>query len=130
MPMRRLKPRAAPAGVIACAIASVMALAACSSSAKSAAKKDVTITACTSSPTGGHPTATGNIVNHSSKASLYTIHVKFTDSSGNGVGDGVAAVAKVDPGTSATWHANGALNAKGPLTCKLSSVTRNAVPTA
>jgi len=130
MPMRRLKPRAAPAGVIACAIASVIALAACSSSAKSAAKKDVTITACTSSPTGGHPTATGNIVNHSSKASLYTIHVKFTDSSGNGVGDGVAAVAKVDPGTSATWRANGTLNAKGPLTCKLSSVTRNAVPTA
>ena len=130
MPMRRLKPQAAPARLIACAIASAMALTACSSSATSAAKKDVTITACTSSPTGGHPTATGNILNHSSKASLYTIHVKFTDSSGNGVGDGVAAVAKVDPGTSATWHANGALNAKGPLTCKLSSVTRNAVPTA
>src|SRR6266550_424850 len=112
MPMRRLKPRAAPAGVIACVIACAIALAACSSSAKSAAKRDVTITACTSSPTGGHPTATGNIVNHSSKASLYTIHVKFTDSSGNGVGDGVAAVAKVDPGTTAKWHATGTLNAK------------------
>ena len=128
MPMRRLKPRAS-ARVIACVIASVMALTACSSSAKSAAKKDVTITACTSSPTGGHPTATGKIVNNSSKASLYTIHVKFTDSAGNGVGDGVAAVAKVEPGKTANWHANGTLNAKGPLTCTLASVTRNAVPT-
>jgi tripartite-type tricarboxylate transporter receptor subunit TctC len=112
-------------GVSACAMA---ALTGCSSSGSAAAKKDVTITACTSSPTGGHPTATGRIVNHSSKPSLYTIHVKFTDSSGNGVGDGVAAVAKVDPGTTATWHANGTLNAKGPLKCTLSSATRNAVP--
>jgi hypothetical protein len=112
-------------GISACALT---ALTGCSSSGSAAAKKDVTIGACTSSPTGGHPTATGRIVNHSSKPSLYTIHVKFTDSSGNGVGDGVAAVAKVDPGTTATWHANGTLNAKGPLKCTLSSVTRNAVP--
>ncbi len=101
-------------------------LAGCSPSAS--AKKDVTITACTASPTGGHPTASGGIVNHSSKSSLYTIHVKFTDSSGNGVGDGVAAVAKVDAETTARWRANGSLDAKGPLKCKLSSVTRNAVP--
>ena len=103
-----------------------LALAGCSSSA--AARKDVTITACTPSPTGGHPTAAGRIVNHSSKSSLYTIHVKFTDSAGNSVGDGLAAVAKVDPGTAAKWHADGTLNAKGPLKCKLSSVTRGAVP--
>jgi ABC-type glycerol-3-phosphate transport system substrate-binding protein len=122
-----MRPRTVLAGLSACALA----LTACSSSGSSAAaKKDVTITACTSSPTGGHPTATGRIVNHSSKPSLYTIHVKFTDSSGNGVGDGVAAVAKVDPGTTANWHANGTLNAKGPLKCSLSSVTRNAVPGA
>jgi hypothetical protein len=105
----------------------VAALTGCSASGSTAAK-DVTITACTSSPTGGHPTATGRIVNHSSKASLYTIHVKFTDSAGNGVGDGFTSVAKVDSGTTATWHANGTLNAKGPLKCKLSSVTRNASP--
>jgi hypothetical protein len=67
-------------------------------------------------------------VNHSSKSSLYTIHVKFTDSAGNSVGDGVAAVAKVDPGTAAKWHANGSLNANGPVKCTLSSVTRNATP--
>ncbi len=100
-------------------------LTGCSASGSTAAK-DVTITACTASPTGGHPTATGQILNHSSKASLYTIHVKFTDSAGNGVGDGLAAVAKVDAGTRATWHASGTVNAKGPVKCKLSSVTRNA----
>jgi hypothetical protein len=102
----------------------VAALAGCSSSS-SAARKDVTITACTSSPNGAHPTASGRIVNHSSKSSLYTIHVKFTDASGNGVGDGLAAVAKVDPGTTANWHATGSLAAKGKLECSLANVTRN-----
>ncbi len=96
----------------------------CSTSGSTAAK-DVTITACTASPTGGHPSATGQILNHSSKSSLYTIHVKFTDSSGNGVGDGVAAVAKVDPGTTANWTVTGTVSAEGPVKCKLSSVTRN-----
>ena len=119
-----MKPLILLAGASVCVAAS---LAGCSASGKTAAK-DVSVTACTPSPTGGHPTATGRIVNHSSKSSLYTIHVTFTDSAGNGVGDGVAAVAKVDPGTKATWHANGSLNAKGPVKCKLSSVTRNAVP--
>jgi hypothetical protein len=104
----------------------VLALAGCSSSNK-AATKDVKITACTADAKGGHPTASGEIDNHSSKASLYTIHVKFKDASGNDVGDGVAAVAKVDPGTTATWHATGTLNAKGPVTCTFSSVTRTAV---
>jgi hypothetical protein len=102
----------------------VAALASCSSSS-SAARKDVTITACTPSPSGAHPTASGRIVNHSSKSSLYTIHVKFTDASGNSVGDGLAAVAKVDPGTTANWHATGSLAAKGKLKCSLASVTRN-----
>ena len=110
----------ATAGTVCCV---VLALAGCSAS-NDTAKKDVTITACTADPGGGHPTASGQILNHSSKASLYTIHVKFTDASGNGVGDGVAAVAKVDPGTTAKWRANGSLNAKGPLRCSLSSVTR------
>jgi hypothetical protein len=99
-------------------------LTGCSTSGSTAAK-DVTITACTAGPSGGHPTATGRILNHSSKPSLYTIHVKFSDSAGNGVGDGVAVVAKVEAGKTATWHANGTLNAKGSVKCKLSSVTRN-----
>jgi uncharacterized lipoprotein YmbA len=120
--MRRLTTTLA---ITACGVA---ALAGCSSSSKAAAKKDVTITACTASPTGGHPTATGTIVNHSSKASLYTLHVKFNDSAGNGVGDGVAAVAKVQPAATANWHLNGTVNAKGPLTCDLASVTRTLAP--
>jgi hypothetical protein len=111
--------------LIGASVCVVVAIAGCSSAT---AKKDVTITACSASPTGGHPSASGRIVNHSSKSSLYTIHVKFSDSAGNGVGDGLAAVAKVDPGTAAKWQASGSFNAKGPLTCKLSSVTRNAVP--
>lgn len=112
-------------GVVGVAVALA---AGCSSSAKAAAKKDVSVTACTASPTGGHPTATGKIVNHSSKASLYTIHVKFTDASGNGVGDGVAAVARVEPNATATWNATGTLSAKGKLTCDLASVTRTIAP--
>ena len=103
------------------------ALTGCSASGSTAAK-DVTITACTSSPTSVHPTATGRILNHSSKPSLYTIHVKFTDSAGNAVGDGVAAVAKVDVGSTANWHANGTFSAKGPLKCALASVERHLSP--
>lgn len=110
------------AGAAVCLIA---ALTGCSSSSST---KDVTITACTASPTGGHPRASGQILNHSSKASVYTIHVKFKDPSGNSVGDGVAAVAKVDPSTSAKWSATGSLSHKGAVKCNLSSVTRNAVP--
>jgi hypothetical protein len=53
---------------------------------------------------------------------------EFTDSAGNGVGDGVAVVAKVNAGSTANWHANGSLNAKGPLKCALSSVTRTSAP--
>jgi hypothetical protein len=114
--------------MLALSVCGLTALAGCSSSSKAAAKKDVSVTACTASPSGGHPTATGTIVNHSSKASLYTLHVKFKDSAGNGVGDGVAAVAKVQPSATANWHANGSLNAKGSLTCDLSSVTRTLAP--
>ncbi|GAC1601003.1 MAG: hypothetical protein NVS3B21_28410 [Acidimicrobiales bacterium] len=99
----------------------------CAASGSTAAK-DVTITACTPSPTGDHPTVTGTIVNHSTKASGYTIHVKFTDSTGNGVGDGATAVAKVDAGATAKWDAKGSVNAKGRLKCALSQVTRNVSP--
>ena len=112
------------AGVALC---TAVALAGCSASGKTAVK-DVTITACTPGLSGGHPTATGRIVNHSSKSSAYAIHVKFTDAAGNGVGDGVAAVAKVDAGSTANWHANGSLNSKGPLKCALASVTRTISP--
>jgi hypothetical protein len=97
--------------------------AACSSSGSGAAK-DVTVTSCDSSPSGGHPRASGQITNHSSKDSAYVIHVRFTDASGNGVGDGVATVAKVAPSGTASWHADDVTSAKGPVSCKVSSVTR------
>jgi len=109
------------------AVLAMAALTGCAASGSTAAK-DITITACTASPSGGRPSASGQVLNHSSKASAYTIHVKFKDSAGNGVGDGFAAVAKVAAGSTATWHADGTLDAKGPLTCSLSSVTRNLSP--
>jgi hypothetical protein len=112
---------------ITCAAIGMALLTGCSSSGSKAAK-DVTITACTASPSGGHPTVAGEILNHSSKASLYAIHVKFTDASGNHVGDGVAAVAKVDAGGTAKWQADGSVDAKGKLKCTLSSVTRTVSP--
>lgn len=105
----------------------VPALAGCAASGKTAAK-DVSITACKADPKGGHPTAEGTILNNSSKASAYTIHVKFKDSSGNAVGDGVSAVAKVGAGKTAKWDAFGTFNAKGPLTCSKERVTRNVSP--
>lgn len=113
--------------IVAVAVCVVLALGGCSSSSSTAAK-DITITACTASPTGGHPTASGRIRNHSSKSSLYAIHVQFIDSAGNKVGDGLAAVAKVAAGKTAKWHADGSVDAKGPLNCKLTSVTRTVSP--
>ena len=112
---------------ISVGLAGVSLVAGCAASSKTAAK-DVTITACTPSPNGGHPTASGRILNHSSKASVYTIHVKFKDSAGNGVGDGFTAVARVEAGATARWHANGTLSAKGPVSCSLATVTRNVSP--
>ena len=109
-------------------VAGVLALTFAGCSSSKSAKKDVKITAFTAGPGGGKPTAHGTIVNHSSKSSVYTIHVKFKDSSGNGVGDGFSAVAKVDPDETAKWDAKGTVSAKGPVTCTLDSVTRNIAP--
>lgn len=106
--------------VVACALVS------CTSS-KTAAK-DISVQHCTPDPGGGKPVASGQIDNHSSKASTYTIHVEFDDSSGNRITDGVAAVARVDSGATADWHATGLQDAKGPLKCKLGAVTRTEAP--
>jgi hypothetical protein len=100
---------------------------ACSKAGSSAAK-DVTVGACTPDPSGGNPVASGQIHNSTGKASTYIIHVKFVDSSGNAVGDGVATVARVEAHGTATWRAVGTLSARGPLTCPLSSVTRTVAP--
>ena len=110
---------------IASALLVAPLLAGCSS--KSAAK-DVAITDCVASPTAGRPTADGAIVNHTSKASTYVIDVNFYDSSGNKVSEGGASVGKVEAGATATFHAEGLSNAKGPLTCKLATVDRTVAP--
>lgn len=112
----------------AIAVAIVVPAAASCSSAHTAADSDVAVTACTADPSGGNPVATGQINNHSSKGSTYIIHVKFRDTAGNGVGDGVATVGKVDAGGTGTWRAVGTQSAAGPLTCALVSVTRTAAP--
>jgi hypothetical protein len=106
-------------------VVAVCALAGTSCSSSKSAKKDVKITSCKAGPGGGKPTAAGTIVNHTRKTSAYTIHVKFKDSSGNAVGDGVSIVASVDANETAKWDTKGTLNAKGPVTCSLDSVTRN-----
>ncbi|HEX4490892.1 MAG TPA: FxLYD domain-containing protein [Acidimicrobiia bacterium] len=110
---------------VLCVLVTLVACAACSSSS---AKKDVSITSCKADPGGGHPTVAGTIHNHSSKASTYAIHVKFDDASGNGVGDGVSAVGRVDSGGNAHWDATGSEDAKGPVKCSLDSVTRTVAP--
>ncbi len=101
-------------------------LAGCSSS-KSAAK-DVSITACTASASGGRPTADGTVDNHTSKASTYALAISFYDSSGNRVSQGGATLGKVESGSTSTFTAQGLSDAKGPLTCKVSSVTRTVAP--
>jgi hypothetical protein len=106
----------------------LFALVACAACSSSSAKKDVSITSCTADPGGGHPKVAGTIHNHSSKASTYAIHVKFDDRSGNGVGDGVSAVGRVESGANAHWDATGTENAKGPVTCSLASVRRTVAP--
>jgi hypothetical protein len=104
----------------------VTLLAGCTSSAT--ASKDVKITSCTADPGGGRPTADGTIDNHSSKASTYAANVNFYDGSGNKVSSGAASVGKVEPGATATFHLQGVTSAKGPLTCKVGTVTRTEAP--
>ncbi len=103
------------------------ALVACTSGAGNLAG-DATVTSCEASPTGDQPTATGQVVNHSSKGSGFLIRIGFYDSSGNRVSDGGDTVNGVDPGQSAPWHTTGATSAKGPLTCKVISVSRYVAP--
>jgi len=114
--------RARRLGVALISVACLVTGASCSSS--KSARNDVKISACKADPGGGKPAAAGTIVNHSSKTSAYAVHVKFYDSSGNAVGDGLSAVASVDPNTTARWDTKGSLDAKGPVTCKIDSVTR------
>lgn len=102
------------------------ALAACSSGHDLTG--DATVSSCNASPNGDQPTAAGQVVNRSSKGSGFLLRVGFYDSSGNRVSDGGDTVNGVDPGQSAPWHVTGVSSAKGPLTCKVMSVSRYVAP--
>jgi hypothetical protein len=113
-------------GIVA-AITVASSLTGCSSNSKSSSK-DITVSGCTSSPTGGQPKANGSIDNHSSKASTYAFRVVFADTSGNTVSQGAVAVGKVNSGAKSSWQTTGAPPVKGALTCKVSSVVRTVAP--
>lgn len=112
--------------MVASALLAAPLVAGCTSS--TSAEKDVAITNCVASPTGGRPTAVGAIVNHTSKASTYVLDINFIDSSGNKVSEGGASVGKVEPGATATFHVEGLSSATGPLSCKIANVSRTVAP--
>jgi hypothetical protein len=92
------------------------------------AANDVAVKACNADPAGGEPTASGEIVNHSSKTSNYAITIEFNDPQGNQVSEGATAVNDVEAGDLATWKLTGVREAKGPVGCDISNVSRTHVP--
>lgn len=89
---------------------------------------DVVVTACNPAAAGGKPSASGTISNSTSKDSGYSFVVKFLDPSGNEVSQGTDAVLKVDAGGTAKWDVDGITSANGPVTCKVTNISRTAVP--
>jgi hypothetical protein len=112
--------------VVAAIVVVALVLFVNGTSSKSAAK-DVTITACRPA-TADKPTAAGAIVNHSSKTSNYVIRLEFTDAQGNTLSEGVATVASVASGETATWDVTGTRDANGPVQCRITGVSRTHVP--
>ena len=102
------------------------ALAACSGAAKSVTS-DATVTACTPGD-GDRPSASGDIVNRSSKRSSFAVEVSFYDTSGNRVAEGADTVNGVEPGATGRWRAVATANAKGPINCKVKTVRRIRTP--
>jgi hypothetical protein len=91
------------------------------------AKQDVSVQACNADPTGGKPTAAGQIVNHTSKASNYVIRLKFTDPQGNELSEGASGVKDVAPDATARWDLTGARDASGPVKCVVTGVSRTRI---
>jgi hypothetical protein len=90
--------------------------------------QDATVTACNADPGGGKPTAEGQVRNTSSKTSTFLLTIGFYDSSGNRISEGVDTVGGINAGASGPWHTTGAADAKGPLTCKVTSLRRTFAP--
>jgi hypothetical protein len=112
--------------VLAAVVIVVLVLVINGTSSESA-KKDVTVTTCRSVD-GGKPTASGRILNHSSKTSNYVIRLKFTDAEGNTVSEGLAPVDSVGADRTATWELTGARDVKGSVRCEITGVSRTHVP--
>jgi len=89
--------------------------------------KDATVTACTADTGGGKPTASGTVANKSSKTSTFVLRIGFYDGSNNRVSDGVVNVGNVQAGQTGKWVTTGVTSAKGPLTCKITSLNRTAI---
>jgi hypothetical protein len=96
------------------------------STSSSATRKDVTLGSCRTGD--DRPTASGTLLNHSSKTSNYVIRVKFSDPQGNTVAEGAAPVTGVGPRDAARWTLTGDRHADGPVTCDIASVSRTVAP--
>ncbi len=115
-------------GLVILAAVIIVAVVVFTKDDSASARGDVTVQSCEADPSGDKPTASGTIVNHSSKPSNYVIRLKFTDGQGNQVSEGVNAVNDVEPNASATWKLKGTRGAKGPLKCEVSGVSRTHIP--
>lgn len=113
--------------VLAAILVVVLVFVVKGTSSKSAAK-DVTVSNCAADANGGKPTASGTILNHSSKTSNYVIQLTFTDPQGNTVSEGVAAVKDVAADETATWDLTGARDANGAVKCEITDVSRTHLP--
>ena len=85
-------------------------------------QQDVAVSGCSIDELG-FPTATGTIVNHSSKTSDYELSVNFLKG-GVHVSDGADFVNNVAPGQTATWNAGGTDQVSGQITCQMAEVNR------
>lgn len=106
-------------------MAGVLLLAACgddTAAPENPPRRDVTMTSCAADTIG--ISAKGELVNHSSKRSTYTIEVNFYDQAGTQVGSGFDFVNNVAPDGRATWEATG-FNDQAER-CEIIEVTRSA----
>jgi hypothetical protein len=113
--------------VVLAVIAVVVVTVVVKATSSDSAKNDVSIRSCAAT-SGSQPKASGEILNHSSKTSNYVIRLKFTDTQGNTVSEGIAPIQSVDAHQTATWQITGDRDAKGSVRCELTGVSRTHVP--
>ncbi|MEA2704546.1 MAG: hypothetical protein QOJ69_63 [Actinomycetota bacterium] len=88
---------------------------------------DAKVTTCVADPGGGQPTATGTVLNSSSETSTFVLKIGFYDTSDNRVSDAVVNVGDVEANQTGQWQTTGLTSAKGPLTCKVTSLNRTSL---